>query len=391
MIGEPTRPAVVAAGLMLVLAGPAWAATPSGPTTDPTTGTGTGTGIGTDGVVAGEGVLTTEGVEVTTYGVVRFHGYQNQDEPAQTMAVHGVQRVDGGTVVYLSLGFEGAGRRPSSLNYNEIIGTQIGGRYGGGGGLTGVRIVDRSADAVLSTLREPDVGVLTGALASKGADFPAEADVMVVAYAVVPELAIGTETVDVQLAFGLTVPDVPVGEGLFEPVAADGEGPVPLGSGWPAVDLQAVRAAPKPNLSRHPLTRVRQDLGGESTTTEESGTVTVDVAADVLFASDSAELSPQAQRTLQEVGEDVAARATGGALRVVGHTDSIASDAYNKDLSVRRAQAVATVLAPFAKQTGLRVQAEGRGEAEPVAENGTDEGRQANRRVSVTFDVGNDR
>jgi outer membrane protein OmpA-like peptidoglycan-associated protein len=113
--------------------------------------------------------------------------------------------------------------------------------------------------------------------------------------------------------------------------------------------------------------------------------VTIDVAADVLFAVDSAELSAEAVARLQQVAADVTARAVPGALSVVGHTDSDASEAYNDDLSARRAQAVAGVLGPALAGTGLNLTVEGRGEREPVADNSTDEGKQANRRVAITF------
>jgi len=115
--------------------------------------------------------------------------------------------------------------------------------------------------------------------------------------------------------------------------------------------------------------------------------VSIDVAADVLFAFDSADLTPEATATLQAVGADVVARAAGGTLQVFGHTDSQSSDAYNDDLSQRRAQAAAAVLAPFAVRAGLQLAVEGRGEREPVADNGSDAGQQANRRVTVTFDI----
>lgn len=75
------------------------AASGTGTTGEPSAPTGYGIGA------AGTGpVLTTEGVEVPTHGVVRFRAYQAQDGADLVMAVHGVQRVEGGTVVYLSMG-----------------------------------------------------------------------------------------------------------------------------------------------------------------------------------------------------------------------------------------------------------------------------------------------
>jgi len=110
-----------------------------------------------------------------------------------------------------------------------------------------------------------------------------------------------------------------------------------------------------------------------------------DLAADVLFAFDSAELSPDARRRVQQLGTEVAGRAAPGQVSIVGHTDAEASDAYNDDLSRRRAQAVADVLSPMLAPAGVTLVVEGRGEREPVADNATPEGRQLNRRVSVGF------
>ncbi len=66
-------------------------------------------------------------------------------------------------------------------------------------------------------------------------------------------------------------------------------------------------------------------------------------------------------------------------IQVAGHTDSRGSDAYNLDLSARRA---ATVL-KFLQDGGVTndISSRGYGERQPVANNNTDEGRQQNRRV----------
>lgn len=67
---------------------------------------------------------------------------------------------------------------------------------------------------------------------------------------------------------------------------------------------------------------------------------------------------------------------------VVGHTDSTGSDAYNQQLSERRAEAVANYLARNGV-SGSRITTEGRGETEPRADNATPAGRQLNRRVEI--------
>jgi OOP family OmpA-OmpF porin len=65
-----------------------------------------------------------------------------------------------------------------------------------------------------------------------------------------------------------------------------------------------------------------------------------------------------------------------------GHTDSIGSDAYNLQLSQKRANAVRDYL--VAKGISAdRVTAKGMGEADPIASNETPEGRARNRRVEL--------
>jgi len=67
---------------------------------------------------------------------------------------------------------------------------------------------------------------------------------------------------------------------------------------------------------------------------------------------------------------------------VIGHTDSLGSNADNQVLSEKRAQ---SVLDYFSSQNvnPLRLDAYGKGESEPRADNGTEAGRQLNRRVEL--------
>ena len=121
---------------------------------------------------------------------------------------------------------------------------------------------------------------------------------------------------------------------------------------------------------------------------ETATTFVVDLAADVLFAFDSADLAPTAAEQLRKTVE-VIQRGGAGAIQVIGHTDSQGTDAYNLDLSLRRARAVSTWLSTEGGVAADRLRSEGRGEAEPVAPNqtatGTDDpqGRAQNRRVQV--------
>lgn len=74
---------------------------------------------------------------------------------------------------------------------------------------------------------------------------------------------------------------------------------------------------------------------------------------------------------------------------VEGHTDSQGADAYNEKLSQSRAEAVKQVLIDKFGVTADRVMAKGVGETQPVADNNTAAGREANRRVigAVSTDV----
>ena len=69
-------------------------------------------------------------------------------------------------------------------------------------------------------------------------------------------------------------------------------------------------------------------------------------------------------------------------ITIVGHTDSVGGGDYNLDLSRRRAAAVADYLAQRNVQRN-RMIVEGRGENEPIADNGTESGRAQNRRVEM--------
>ena len=67
---------------------------------------------------------------------------------------------------------------------------------------------------------------------------------------------------------------------------------------------------------------------------------------------------------------------------IEGHTDSVGSDDYNYGLSNRRANAVKSFLVSQGISAG-RIDASGKGEGYPVADNGSPAGRQQNRRVEV--------
>ncbi|MCB4366085.1 OmpA family protein [Hydrogenophaga taeniospiralis] len=107
----------------------------------------------------------------------------------------------------------------------------------------------------------------------------------------------------------------------------------------------------------------------------------VTYAADAFFDFDKAVLKPEGKAKL----DDLAGKVSGINLEVViavGHTDSVGSDKYNQSLSNRRAEAVKAYLVSKGIESN-RIYTEGKGESQPVADNGTREGRAKNRRVEV--------
>jgi outer membrane protein OmpA-like peptidoglycan-associated protein len=98
--------------------------------------------------------------------------------------------------------------------------------------------------------------------------------------------------------------------------------------------------------------------------------------SDTLFATDSARISAAGRQRLTGFFR----QANAVSYVITGHTDSRASDEYNLDLSMRRANAVARVAA----QTGARIaDVRGYGERMPKAPNSTAAGMQQNRRVEI--------
>jgi flagellar motor protein MotB len=148
-------------------------------------------------------------------------------------------------------------------------------------------------------------------------------------------------------------------------------------AGAPSVSVGArsLRARTLPEVTS-PCVRV---LTGDRSTAYE-------VCADVLFAFNRATIRSQAARVLGEIAGSLRRRAANRSIRVDGHTDAVGSAAYNRRLSLRRAQAVRRWLVTRGRISASRIAVRGYGERRPVAANASASGRKRNRRVVVGVD-----
>ena len=134
-----------------------------------------------------------------------------------------------------------------------------------------------------------------------------------------------------------------------------------------------------------PIERYTKALDDSTSTHTGGKDITVTLASDVTFASDSAELTSAADAQLQTVAGQLAQYPDGGTLSIVGHTDDVQDDAYNQTLSEKRANAVKTRLAQLTKLDKWQTSVSGKGESEPKVKDTTDEARAVNRRVEITL------
>ncbi len=104
----------------------------------------------------------------------------------------------------------------------------------------------------------------------------------------------------------------------------------------------------------------------------------------VKFDFDKIVIKPEGKRVLSKLSNFIqSGQYTVKSMSLVGHTDSIGSDSYNKKLSERRAQAVANYLRSQGANVEMAVS--GKGESEPLASNASRDGRAKNRRVEITI------
>lgn len=143
--------------------------------------------------------------------------------------------------------------------------------------------------------------------------------------------------------------------------------------------IVAPKAAPAPAPAAAPAAPVAAPKAAPAPAPVAAAKVTY--AADAFFDFDKAVLKAEGKAKL----DDLVGKVKGINLEViiaVGHTDAVGADAYNQKLSVKRSEAVKAYLVSKGIEKN-RVYTEGKGEAQPVADNKTKEGRAKNRRVEI--------
>jgi outer membrane protein OmpA-like peptidoglycan-associated protein len=132
----------------------------------------------------------------------------------------------------------------------------------------------------------------------------------------------------------------------------------------------------------HEEAELRDQLRSSGVSVTRAGNqIALNMPSNITFDTDKSVVKPQFNATLVAVGL-VLKKYDQTVIDVYGYTDSQGSDAYNRDLSQRRAVAVGTVVANQGVDQ-RRFYIEGRGEHDPIASNATETGRGQNRRVEI--------
>jgi outer membrane protein OmpA-like peptidoglycan-associated protein len=113
----------------------------------------------------------------------------------------------------------------------------------------------------------------------------------------------------------------------------------------------------------------------------EGDSIRLSIPGNITFATGSDAIVTGFYPVLEDVAK-VLNRYDKTKLSIEGHTDSVGDVNSNRELSMQRANSVATYLQATNVEAN-RLQTLGMGESQPIADNATAQGRQANRRVEL--------
>jgi outer membrane protein OmpA-like peptidoglycan-associated protein len=135
---------------------------------------------------------------------------------------------------------------------------------------------------------------------------------------------------------------------------------------------------------RHPTNRQLAGEGGGSAETQGDTTGPIGAKNTVLFAANSAELSPAAKAKLDDTVKVLHAQVQAHNVSVEGYSDDAGADSANIQLSHKRAEAVAAYL----EMKGLapeRISTKGLGSRNQISKEDTNRGQALNRRVEIVI------
>ena len=126
---------------------------------------------------------------------------------------------------------------------------------------------------------------------------------------------------------------------------------------------------------------------GVTVTPNANGNIDLVMPGNITFSFDDANLNNSFKPTLDKLASTMN-EYNQNTITIAGHTDSKGADAYNMDLSRKRAYAVANYLSARGVASN-RINVVAYGESRPVADNNSEYGRQQNRRVELTVNAPN--
>lgn len=128
------------------------------------------------------------------------------------------------------------------------------------------------------------------------------------------------------------------------------------------------------------MEQATQGTGIEVSQTQDNQ-LKLNIPSDISFDVGKSNIKPNFQAVLSQFAQGLNQNPATN-IRIIGHTDSTGSDAVNYPLSVNRANSTKSYLSSQGV-AAHRIQTEGRGKNEPIADNTTASGRAMNRRVEI--------
>lgn len=175
----------------------------------------------------------------------------------------------------------------------------------------------------------------------------------------------------------------PGDKGFSEPPDNIGDSKAPVKLDTQAAGLRLADGAKLAEPKVLDIKFVTEDLGGEERREDSTEKTKFTLQAEVLFPKDSSKLNSGAKSRIDSIADEVK-KQNGSQVNVFGFTDNLGSYAHGRTLSKKRATAVQTELAKHL-DSNVSFNVRGYSEDYPVADNNTEDGREKNRRVEVSF------